>query len=79
MGDFFEPWHLAVLTVVFLPIAFITILPYWLIFKKAGFAPALSLLTVVPFVGLVVLFIVAFSDWPALRGLQSQTRWNPPA
>ncbi len=39
------------------------IIPYWKIFKKAGFRPQWALLTVVPVVGLVVLYVVAFSEW----------------
>jgi hypothetical protein len=45
---------------VFFPV---TIIPYWVIFKKAGFAPALSLLIVIPLVNLIVLYVIAFSDW----------------
>jgi hypothetical protein len=51
---------IAVATVVLLPIL---IIPYWMIFKKAGFAPALSLLMVIPGVKLIVVYIIAFSDW----------------
>jgi branched-subunit amino acid transport protein AzlD len=68
MGELLQPWHLIVLFVLFLPIALITVVPFWQIFKKAGFPAALSLLMLVPLAGLVILFIVAFSDWPVLRG-----------
>lgn len=47
---------------VFIPIV---IIPYWMIFKKAGFAPALSILIGIPLVNLIVLYYVAFSDWKA--------------
>jgi hypothetical protein len=47
---------------VFLPIF---VIPYWKIFSKAGFAGALSLLMTVPFVNLIVLYGVAFSEWNA--------------
>jgi hypothetical protein len=47
---------------VFIPVV---VLPYWMIFKKAGFAPALSLLIVIPLVNLIVLYVIAFSDWKA--------------
>ena len=40
-------------------------LPFWLIFKKAGFSPWLSLLTLVPLAKYIVLWIVAFSEWKA--------------
>ena len=41
----------------------LAIIPYWFIFRKAGFSPWLSLLTAIPLVGIVVLYVVAFSEW----------------
>ena len=43
------------------------VLPFWLIFQKAGYPGALSLLMLVPVVHIVLLFFLAFADWPALR------------
>jgi len=43
------------------------ILPFWMILKKAGLSPALSLLLFVPGGLLVLLFILALSRWPALE------------
>ena len=43
------------------------ILPYWFIFRKAGFHPALSLLMIVPIASVIMLYILAFSDWPSLK------------
>ncbi|MFI4913221.1 MAG: hypothetical protein ACIAQZ_16310 [Sedimentisphaeraceae bacterium JB056] len=43
------------------------IIPFWLIFKKAGFAGPLALLMLLPVANIVMLFVLAFSDWPALR------------
>jgi hypothetical protein len=48
---------------MFLAVVPIGIIPFWQIFKKAGFAPALSLLIVIPLVNLIVLYVIAFSDW----------------
>jgi hypothetical protein len=48
---------------VILVILPIVIVPYWQIFKKAGFAPALSILMLVPLVNLILLYYVAFSQW----------------
>jgi len=59
----FQPVHLLVILVVVL----VMVLPYWKIFKKAGFAPALSLLMLVPLVNIIMLFFLAFSEWPALK------------
>lgn len=41
--------------------------PLWTICSKAGLPPTLALLTVLPFGIVIVLFVVAISDWPALR------------
>jgi hypothetical protein len=79
MGDFLQPWHLVVLGIVFIPCLLIVVLPFWQIFKKAGFPPALSLLMVVPFVSLIVIFVVAFSEWPALKKSAQGPGWIPPA
>ncbi len=46
----------------------IVIIPFWKIYAKAGFSKWLSLLMVVPIVNLIVLYVVAFSTWPAHRG-----------
>jgi hypothetical protein len=51
--------HIHVLpTIAFLIVA---IVPFWPIFRKAGFSGALSLLMLVPGVNLVLLYVVAFS------------------
>jgi hypothetical protein len=46
----------------------IVIIPFWKIYAKAGFSKWLSLLMIVPLVNLIVLYVVAFSAWPAHRG-----------
>ena len=54
------------LCIVLFAIVF-TILPFWMIFKKAGFHPALSLLMLVPLANIAMLFVLAFARWPALE------------
>ena len=63
MGDLLQPWHLIVLAVIFSPICVVVLPPFWMISKKAGFEPILSVLMLVPLANLVVLYIVAFSEW----------------
>jgi hypothetical protein len=47
-------------------LSLLLIIPTWRIFARAGFSGALSLLHLVPVVGsLIVMAILAFSDWPA--------------
>lgn len=41
--------------------------PFWKIFSKAGFSGWLSLLVLIPVVNLAVFYVLAFSEWPALR------------
>jgi hypothetical protein len=62
----FQPTHLLVIFFVLVSVL-VGIVPYWKIFEKAGFTPALSLLMLVPLVNIVVLFFLAFADWPALK------------
>jgi hypothetical protein len=42
----------------------IVVIPFWRILKKAGFHPAISLLTLFPPLGIVLLFFLAFAPWP---------------
>jgi hypothetical protein len=56
----FQPIHLLLITIL----GFVVLAPFWQIFKKAGFSPWLSLLTMIPFVNLVVFYYVAFARWP---------------
>ncbi len=62
MGDLFQPMHLLVLSFIFLAIFPIKIPAYWMIFKKAGCEPALSILTIIPVVNLCVLYYVALAE-----------------
>lgn len=59
--------HLAYLMpifgLVFLIGIAIVIIPLWQICKKAGFSPWLCLLILIPFGGLILLYILAFAQW----------------
>jgi hypothetical protein len=52
----------------FIIMGVIIIFPFWKIFEKAGFSGALSILMIIPIVNIVMIFYLAFSEWPALRG-----------
>lgn len=52
--------------------AALIILPFWFIFRKAGYSQWLSLLMAVPLVNLGMLYFLAFSDWPRLRGQEAR-------
>lgn len=55
----------------------LVIIPSWFICKKAGFSPWLSLLVIVPFGGLILLYVLAFAEWKVVP--VPQTGWAPPA
>jgi hypothetical protein len=46
-------------------VAVVVILPFWFIFSKAGYSKWLSLLMVVPLVNVILLYFLAFSQWPS--------------
>jgi len=61
---------LAILVLAVLGLAFyaFSIYCWWRIFSKAGYSGAMSLLMLLPGIGLfVMVLILAFGDWPALR------------
>ena len=44
----------------------LVILPFWKIFSKAGFPGWLSLTAIVPPIFIIMIFYLAFAEWPAL-------------
>jgi hypothetical protein len=41
----------------------ILLIPYWVIFKKAGFSPWLALFLFLPLINIIVLYFLAFARW----------------
>ena len=58
------------LFIIIIGMALVIVVPFWRIFSKAGFPGALSLLMLIPLVNLVMIFVLAFADWPALKEKQ---------
>jgi hypothetical protein len=54
---------MVVMPFVVLIVTVIVIIPYWFIWKKAGFSPWLSLLMLIPFVNIIMPYVLAFSEW----------------
>jgi len=54
----------------------VVLIPTWFICKKAGFSPWLSLLTLIPPGGLILLYVLAFAEWKTAP--IQQTAWQPP-
>lgn len=76
MPGFFE--LLVIGAIIVLPVLVLTVLPFWVIFEKAGFPGALSLLMMVPGINVIMLFVLAFARWPALeRGEETKTAGRP--
>ena len=48
MGDLLQPWHLIFLALVGFVMLAVVLPPYWMIFKKAGYSPWLSIADSVP-------------------------------
>ena len=46
----------------------VVVLPFWMIFSKAGFPGWMSLTQLIPIVNVVALFYLAFAEWPIHRG-----------
>jgi hypothetical protein len=55
----------------------LVMIPYWFIWKKAGFSPWLSLLVLVPLGNLIMLYVLAFSEWKVVPITQIQP-YTPP-
>ncbi len=63
---------------VLLVVVVIYLVPAWKIVSKAGYSGALSILSLLPLVNLVALFVFAFSDWPVLRELRERSQGDIP-
>jgi hypothetical protein len=63
---------MAIIPLVILVAIIIVIIPFWFILKKAGFTPWLSLVCLVPSLGiLVLLYVLAFAEWKVAPALQA--------
>jgi uncharacterized membrane protein YhaH (DUF805 family) len=59
--------ELIVLLFMIAIMALFTLLPLWMICAKAGFPGWISLAAVIPVFAVILLFYLAFAEWPALR------------
>ena len=48
-----------------LMIAIVVVIPVWRICQRAGYPGWLGFLMLIPMVNLVLLYFIAFADWPA--------------
>ena len=54
--------------IVVLIVLALFVIPYWKIWQRTGHSGAWGLLMIVPLANVVSLWVLAFKDWPALRG-----------
>lgn len=73
MHDRFEMYGLAPIPmlVLGLVLGLLVIIPFWTLFSRVGYSGWWSVLMIVPFVHLIALYVLEFSDWPALRKAKS--------
>lgn len=65
MYDHFEMYSVGPLHMLVLGL--LLIIPFWQLFSRAGYSGWWSLLMIVPVVNLIALYVLAFSNWPALK------------
>jgi hypothetical protein len=70
----FSPRYLVLLAVLI----FLWVFPLWRIIGKAGYPPFLSLFAIFPAVGLILLWWLAFAQWPMRRDAPVPARARPP-
>ncbi|SEB65216.1 hypothetical protein [Terriglobus roseus] len=56
----------------------VMVVPFWVIFKKAGMSGAMSLLMLFPVVNLVMLYVLAFSQWRVVPVPEYGMPYPPP-
>ena len=69
---------MAIMPLIILVILAIVIVPFWFICKKAGFSPWLSLLNVIPLGNLILIYVLAFSEWKVMPAQQAYSQPQPP-
>lgn len=70
---------MAIMPIFFLIGAVIVIVPFWMIYKKAGFSPWMSILICVPLVGVIMLYVLAFSQWKVAPVQAAYPQSYPPS
>ena len=46
----------------------VLVVPYWKLWSRTGHSGAWALLMLVPLANIISLWVLAFKEWPALRG-----------
>ncbi len=66
-----QPTHILIL----FPLVFVLFirLPFWRILAKAAYPRLMSLLALIPLVGVVLVFWLAFREWPVERAAKQKS------
>jgi hypothetical protein len=63
--------------IILLFMAVLVVWPFWRIFSKAGFTGWLAIGMLLPLVNLILVFYLAFAEWPALhKGNSKPEHWE---
>ena len=74
LGGMGLPEMLIVLSILSLGLGLLVIWPAWRILTRVGLPPWMAILAVIPYVNVVLLFYVAFTEWPIDRELRASRR-----
>jgi hypothetical protein len=69
---------MAIIPIIILIGLAIVMVPFWFILKKAGFSPWLTFVNVIPLGNLVLIYVLAFSDWNVVPAPQGYWPPQPP-
>ena len=61
------PTELIIILLFLIMPGILIVIPFWKICSKAGFSGAISLLILVPIANIILIFFLAFSEWPSLK------------
>ncbi|MEM4245624.1 MAG: hypothetical protein QXR60_05480 [Candidatus Nanoarchaeia archaeon] len=50
------------------------VIPHWFIFKKAGYSGWRSLTILVPFLNILMIWLLGFSEWPVQKEIRKKQR-----
>jgi hypothetical protein len=63
------PMGFGVMDAIFVVILLaLVVIPYWKIWERTGHSGAWGLLMLVPLANVISLWVLAFKEWPVLRG-----------
>lgn len=60
-------WEFVVIFFMCIPMYILPAVAFWRICSRLGFPGALGLLMFVPVANIILLFFIAFAEWPVLR------------